>query len=118
MRFRAAGYATQLDTPILPTIADVRQMVAVYPDSATAQATFDRLASAVLDCKATGTGYYDRTVEEPDPNTLLLNDDEADGAYATYRLTGTTLISSSALGLPDGERVTLEVLDRLEDAQH
>ncbi|TGB38222.1 sensor domain-containing protein [Mycolicibacterium peregrinum] len=118
MRFRATGYATELDTPALPTLADVRQMVAVYPDSATAQATFDRLTSAVPDCTATDTGYYNRSVEKPDPNTLLLNAHEAAGAYDAYRLADTTLISSSALGLPDSERVTLEVLDRLEDAQH
>lgn len=117
-RFRAAGYATLLDTPILPTIADVRQEVAVYADSATAQAAFDRLTTAVPGCTSAGTGYYRRSVEAPDPNTLLLKDDGADGAHDAYRLTGTTLISSSALGLPDSERVTLEVLDRLEDAQH
>ncbi|MGV0676889.1 sensor domain-containing protein [Mycolicibacterium fortuitum] len=116
-RFRAAGYATQLDTPILPTLTDVRQMVAVYPDSAAAQATFDRLAAAVPNCIATGIDFYDRAVAKPDPNTLLLNDYEADGAYDAYRLTGTMLIHSSAFGLPDSQRVTVAVLDGLEDAQ-
>lgn len=117
-RFRAAGYTTLLDTPILPTIADVRQEVAVYPGLETAQTAFDRLATALPGCTSTGNGYYRRSVEAPDPNTLLLNSEEADGAYDAYRLTGTTLINSSALGLPDSERVALEVLDRLEDAQH
>lgn len=117
-QFRSVGYSADLDAPVLPIMADVRQAVAVYPDSATAQAAFDRLTTAVPGCTSAGTGYYRRSAEAPDANTLLLNSGEADGAHDAYRLTGTTLINSSALGLPDSERVTLEVLDRLEDAQH
>ncbi|MGW4098798.1 sensor domain-containing protein [Mycobacterium sp. NPDC004974] len=117
-QFRTVGYATLIDAPALPIMADVRQAIAVYPDVATAQATFDRLAAAVPGCIRTGTGYYRRTAESPDPNTLLLNSEHADGAHSAYRLTGTALINSNALGLPDSERVALEVLDGLEQAEH
>lgn len=116
-QFRAAGYSALLDAPVLPIMADVRQAVAVYPDSTTAQTKFDRLTDAVPDCTKAGTGYHRRTVQSPDRNTLLLNSEEADGPYTTYRLTGTTLISTTALGLPDSERVAREVLDDLEQAQ-
>lgn len=117
-QFRTVGYATLIDAPTLPIMADVRQAIAVYPDVTTAQATFDRLAAAIPGCIRTGTGYYRRTAESPDPNTLLLNSEHADGAHSAYRLTGTALINSSALGLPDSERVALEVLDGLEQAEH
>ncbi len=116
-QFRTVGYATLIDAPTLPIMADVRQTIAVYPDAATAQETFDRLTTAVPGCIKTGTGYYRRTADSPDPNTLLLNSEHADGAYSAYRLTGTALINSSALGLPDSERVALEILDRLEQAE-
>lgn len=116
-KFVAAGYGADLDAPVLPVIADVRQAIAVYPDATTAQATFDRLAASVPGCIATGTGYYRRTAESPDPNTLILSSAQADGAHSAYRLTGTALINSSALGLPNSERVALEVLDNLERAQ-
>lgn len=117
-QFDAAGYGADLDAPVLPIMADVRQAIAVYPDTATAQATFDRLAAAVPGCISTGTGYYRRTAESPDPDTLLLNSERADGGHSAYRLTGTALINSSALGLPDSERVTLAILDGLERAEH
>lgn len=42
-------------------------------------------------------------------------DDSADNLRPAHRY---TLIHSSALGRPDSERVTLEVLDRLEAVQH
>ncbi|MEV0672307.1 sensor domain-containing protein [Mycobacterium sp. NPDC050441] len=116
-QFRTVGYSADLDTPVLPIMADVRQAVAAYPDSAAAQAAFDRLTAAVPGCTSTGTAYYRRSAEAPDPNTLLLNSEDAAGAHNGYRLTGTKLINSSALGLPDSERVGLEVLDALEDAQ-
>lgn len=117
-RFRAVGYAADLDAPVLPVMADVRQAIAVYPDATTAQATFDRVAAAIPGCIKTGTGYYRRTAESPDPNTLLLNSDHADGAHSAYRLAGTALISVSVLGLPDSARVVLAILDGIEQAQH
>ncbi|OBG86311.1 hypothetical protein A5699_22000 [Mycobacterium sp. E802] len=117
-QFDTAGYGADLDAPVLPIMADVRQAIAVYPDAATAQATFDRLAAAVPGCISTGTGYYRRTAESPDPNTLLLNSEQADGAHTAYRLTGAALINSSALGLPDSERVAVAILDSLEQAEH
>ncbi|WP_186446764.1 sensor domain-containing protein [Mycolicibacterium porcinum] len=117
-RFRAVGYAADLDAPLLPIMADVRQAIAVYPDATTAQATFDRVAAAIPGCIKTGTGYYRRTAESPDPNTLLLNSDHADGAHSAYRLAGTALISVGVLGLPDSARVVLAILDGIEQAQH
>ncbi|MED5810824.1 sensor domain-containing protein [Mycolicibacterium sp. 050232] len=117
-QFRAVGYAADLEAPLLPIMADVRQAIAVYPDAATAQATFDRVAAAIPGCIKTGTGYYRRTAESPDPNTLLLNSDHADGAHSAYRLAGTALISVGVLGLPDSARVVLAILDGIGQAEH
>lgn len=116
-RFRAVGYAADLAAPVLPIMADVRQAVAIYRDSATAQTAFNRMKAAVPECVSAATGYYRRSVTTPDSNTVLLNSEDADGAHDGYRLAGTVLIHSSALGLPDSERVTLEVLNKLEVAQ-
>ncbi|MGV0812385.1 sensor domain-containing protein [Mycolicibacterium boenickei] len=116
-QFRAAGYTADIGATALPSMPDARQAVAVYPDSATAQARFDRLTASVPDCTLAGTGYHRRTVKNPQPDTLLLNSEKAGGPFTTYRVSGSRLLTTTALGLPDGERVALDVLDALGQAQ-
>ncbi|OLP03009.1 hypothetical protein BVU76_08125 [Mycolicibacterium porcinum] len=116
-QFRAAGYIAEIDTAALPSVADVRQAVAVYPDRATAQARFDRLTASVPACTLAGTGYHRRTVKSPQPDTLLLNSDTASGPFTTYRISGSRLLTTTALGLPDSRRVAADVLDALGQTQ-
>lgn len=56
-----------------PSIAMVGQTVAAYADPAVAQATFDRLITALPACTAANGLSYDRQIERPDQATVLLN---------------------------------------------
>lgn len=93
-------------------IADILQAVAVYKDASAARAQFDRVDASLEACAALHDASYDYAVNKPDDATL---DGNTGSAAFEYRVKATVLVKVVALGLPDPEQVSSEVLQRIVD---
>jgi hypothetical protein len=73
-QFRSVTYSAYTPHPFLPGFASLTQSIALYPDAVAARNAFDRVVAAAPACSDTTADYYHRTLQRPDPNTLILND--------------------------------------------
>lgn len=80
-----------------------------------ARSAFDRIVAAAPACSDMTADYYHRTLQHPDPNTLILNGDMiTDG----YRVVDTTPLGVSTLVPREFAAIdALNLLERLQDAQ-
>ncbi|NOP94992.1 sensor domain-containing protein [Mycolicibacterium fortuitum] len=109
-QFRSVVYSATIDDPLIPEIVNVRQTVAVYPDDAAAQATFDRLQAAIPHCAAAHIDYYSRTPQRPDPSTIVFDGEEAN---YIYRVAQTAVIYASVIGPFNTDDVAHKIADQL-----
>lgn len=113
-QFRSVAYGAVLEQMSIPSVARVTQNVAIYPDPDSAKARIYALEHAVPRCNAAGVELFRPTVKRPDSSTILL---DGDGQDSAYRIASSTLFSVSSLGLADDDRVAIQVLNQLQDAQ-
>jgi hypothetical protein len=113
--FRSAGYHGVTDD-IEPLgnsmINGVTQAVARYPDSATAQAAFHQLESALQACVALHNTEYDFALNKADADTLRLTDHQW---CHLYRLKAGVMISVGAVGLEAADQIASSVLQTITD---
>jgi hypothetical protein len=115
-QFRSVTYSADIPHPLLPGIASLAQSVAIYPDAGAARGAFERIVAAAPACSDMNADYYyHRTLQHPDPNTLILNGDMVtDG----YRLSDTALIGVSTLVPSELAPIdALNLVERLQDAR-
>lgn len=91
----------------------VGQAVGIYSDINTANAAFERLIPALIECSALHAKYYDFVVDRPDKSTVVLN--YGNDSRAMYHVKGPALINLSALGFPESERVMDRILQNITD---
>lgn len=111
-QFRSVTYSAVTPHPPLPGWASLTQSIAVYPDAVTARSAFDRIIAAAPACSDTTADYYHRTLQRPDPNTLILDGDMVTDGYrvADTALIGVSTVVPSELAPIDA----LELLERLQ----
>ncbi|MGA5545578.1 sensor domain-containing protein [Mycobacterium sp. NPDC051198] len=109
-QFRRVVHSATIDDPFIPPIVDIVQTIAVYPDEAHAQATFNRLQNAVPRCAAAKFDYFSKTPQRPDSSTMVFEGDDSSGIY---RVAQSTVIYVSAIGPYDTADVGLRVADQL-----
>jgi hypothetical protein len=113
-QYRSEAYAasTSPGPGQASVMADILQAVAVYKDAGAARAEFDRVDGLLKACAALHDPSYDYAANKPDDATL---DGSAGSVAFSYRVKATVLVKVAALGLPDPEQVTAEVLQHITD---
>ncbi len=113
-QFRRVVHSATIDDPFIPPIVNVVQTIAVYPDNAQAQATFNRLQDAVPRCAAANIEYFSKVPRRPDPSTIVFDGEEAN---YVYRIAQSAVIYVSAIGPFNTDDVVSKISDQLARQQ-
>ncbi|WP_441958448.1 sensor domain-containing protein [Mycolicibacterium houstonense] len=114
VQFRSVVYSATMDDSAIPEIVNIVQTIAVYPDNAQAQATFNRLQDAVPRCAAANIEYFSKVPRRPDPSTIVFDGEEAN---YVYRIAQSAVIYVSAIGPFNTDDVVSKISDQLARQQ-
>jgi PknH-like extracellular domain len=112
--FRSVTDAADLTEGPLSPIVSITQNVAAYPSDDDARSVFDRRIEDASACAALNTPGLGGAVSRLDENMAVWGDEDIATVFA---IRSSTLVETSAVGLPEAERIATEIsraiLDRI-----
>ncbi|MGU3653942.1 sensor domain-containing protein [Mycolicibacterium sp. A43C] len=101
------------DMPLAAMVSLVQNVV-VYPDGAAARTVFDSYVPLMVQCADSGTLGLEGNVERRDDGTAVW---VTEGMASVFAIEGSILVGTSAVAVPDAERVAIKmtraILDRI-----